>query len=143
MNIECYNHYPAPINYEPNSIKKRLKRALKQLVDEKLILPVSHLDDLKEIEFNLVDDLTITDLHDKFMSDPTPTDVITFHHGEVFVSYDTALRESKARDIALSEELYRYHIHGLLHLAGYDDLTERDYEAMHKLQERLVYELHE
>jgi len=143
MNIECYNHYPAPIDYEPNSMRKLIKRALKQLVNDGLIQPISHLDDLKEIEFNLVDDPTISELHDKYMEDPTPTDVITFHHGEVFVSYDTAVREAKARNITLSEELSRYHIHGLLHLAGYDDLNEDDYTAMHKLQERLVYELHE
>lgn len=138
MDIDCYNHYPAPVDFEPNVMKKRLKKVMKFLVAEEAILPAAHFYSLDAMEFNLVDDDTIADLHADFMDDPTPTDVITFHHGEVFVSYDTAVREASKRKINLLEELTRYHIHGLLHLAGYDDLVSEDYERMHALQEKLV-----
>lgn len=138
MNLDCYNHYPAPIEYEPNSMRKALKLVLKHLREKDLILPEAHLHKIQEIEFNLVDDSTIIELHRDYMDDPTPTDVITFHHGEVFVSYDTALQESAERKILLAQELYRYHVHGLLHLAGYDDLTTIDHTTMHKLQEELI-----
>jgi len=138
MNIDCYNHYPAPIDFEPNVIKKQLKKVLKRLETDNAILTGAHLHNLDTLEFNLIDDETIAHLHDEYMSDPSPTDVITFHHGEVFVSYDTAIKEANARGIHLSEEILRYHIHGLLHLAGYDDLNPEDYDQMHELQEQLV-----
>ncbi len=140
MKIACYNHYPAPLAYEPGTMQKRLKKVWQTLLARDLILPHAHTHTLDELEFNLVDDATITDLHAQFMDDPTPTDVITFHHGEVFVSYDTAQREASERAIPLQEELYRYHLHGLLHLAGYDDLTPAEHQQMHTLQEALIAE---
>ncbi len=138
MNLDCYNHYPAPIDYEPNAMQKRLKKVYKHLTAADLVLPGAHLFSLEAMEYNLVDDATIADLHATYMNDPTPTDVITFHHGEVFVSFDTAQREAKVRGIRLAEELFRYHVHGLLHLAGYDDLNQEDYDLMHKVQEEIV-----
>mgnify|MGYP000738786712 CR=1 FL=1 len=45
---------------------------------------------LEEVEITFVDDAEIARVHGEFLDDPTPTDVITFHHGEILISADTA-----------------------------------------------------
>jgi len=97
-------------------------------------------EDLEEIALVVVDDAEIARLHDAFLNDPTPTDVITFHHGEIVISQETAAREALARGISLEEELTRYAVHGVLHLIGYDDHEPEGHAAMHALQEDLVRE---
>jgi probable rRNA maturation factor len=92
----------------------------------------------EEIEVSLVSDETIAGVHAEFMDDPTPTDVITFHHGEILVSVDTARREGPGHGNAAEEETLLYIIHGLLHLNGHTDLREPDRTVMHRLQERIL-----
>lgn len=138
MNIALFNHYPAPISFEQNSLLPALRKCCHHLTSTEFLLPQEVLSALTQIEFNLVDDETISNVHDQFMNDPTTTDVITFQHGEVFICYDMAKRESTGRKITLEEELLRYHIHGMLHLAGYDDQNEADFNKMFTFQEELV-----
>ncbi len=91
-----------------------------------------------EIEVSLVSDEAIAAVHGEFMEDPTPTDVITFHHGEILVSVDTARREGPGHGNTAEEETLLYIIHGLLHLNGHTDLREPDRTAMHQLQEHIL-----
>lgn len=93
---------------------------------------------LSEVEVSLVDDATIAGVHGEFMDDPTPTDVITFHHGEILVSLDTARREGPAHGNSATEETLLYIIHGLLHLNGHNDLRDPDRTAMHCEQEAVL-----
>src|SRR3954463_7183864 len=58
------------------------------------------LADLPEISVVLVSDKRIAEIHGRFMNDPTPTDVITFDHGEIVVSAQTA--KSQARQFRTS-----------------------------------------
>ncbi len=138
MDIALFNHYPGPISFEQNSLMPALRKCCQHLVGKEFLRPQEVLSTLTKIEFNLVDDKTISSIHAKFMNDPTTTDVITFQHGEVFICYDMAKRESAERKITLEEELLRYHIHGMLHLAGYDDRNEQDFSKMFTFQEELV-----
>lgn len=96
------------------------------------------LPELTEVEVSLVDDATIADVHGEFMDDPTPTDVITFHHGEILVSIDTARREGPGHGNTAADETLLYIIHGLLHLNGHTDLREPDRTAMHREQEAIL-----
>ena len=84
-----------------------------------------------EIGLAIVDDEGIAALHDLWMGLPDSTDVITFDlgtpkgeglHGDIAVSAETARRV--ARDLGWQPryELAYYVVHGLLHLAGEDDL---------------------
>lgn len=93
---------------------------------------------LVEVEVSLVDDATISEVHGEFMDDPTPTDVITFHHGEILVSLDTARREGPAHGNSTADETLLYIIHGLLHLNGHTDLRDPDRTAMHREQEAIL-----
>jgi len=87
-------------------------------------------------------------LHEDFLNDPSPTDVITFNGdpseglaGEICVSIDTAYEYSAANQLDFSEELCLYLVHGWLHLAGFDDLNETDRLAMKKEESFCMSEL--
>lgn len=97
--------------------------------------PLLHLD---EVEISLVSDDAIARVHGEFMDDPTPTDVITFHHGEILLSLDTAQRQALENGQDYEREVALYVIHGLLHLAGWEDHEERERATMHALQERIL-----
>lgn len=101
----------------------------------------SVLDQLDEVELTLVDDDSITRVHADFMDDPTPTDVITFHHGEILVSIDTAERQAAEFGKSWPQEVSLYLIHGLLHLAGYEDKSPKAFEEMAKQQEAILQEV--
>jgi probable rRNA maturation factor len=93
---------------------------------------------LDEVEVSIVSDRVIAHVHDRFMGIPGATDVITFEHGEIIVSAQTAQRQGREYGQTLDHELALYIIHGLLHLNGYDDLKARDAARMHRLQGRLL-----
>ena len=81
-------------------------------------------------------------LHQDYLDDPSPTDVITFPGdadanlaGEICVSIDTAHEYAKNNNSNFSSELVLYFVHGWLHLAGFDDQNEKDRQAIRKEEE--------
>ncbi len=88
-------------------------------------------------EVAVVSDAVIARVHRQFMGIPGATDVITFGHGEIVVSADTARRCATEHGHGVIEELALYIIHGLLHLNGYDDIAPRDRARMHRMQDRI------
>jgi len=96
------------------------------------------LGDLEEVEVSLIDDAEIARVHADFLEDPTPTDVITFQHGEILVSLETAAREAVARGEPVLREAALYVIHGLLHLNGHDDADPPARARMHAAQDRIL-----
>jgi rRNA maturation RNase YbeY len=92
----------------------------------------------EEILVVLVSDRKISAIHQKFMGIEGPTDVITFQHGEIVVSVETAARQAAEYGTDLLPEVRLYIAHGLLHLAGHDDHSERGFHEMAKLQNELV-----
>ncbi len=96
------------------------------------------LAELPEVSVVLVSDKRIADIHGRFMNDPTPTDVITFDHGEIVISTQTAKRQARQFGTSLAHEVRLYLVHGLLHLCGYDDKTREGAAEMKRVQERVV-----
>jgi probable rRNA maturation factor len=130
-----------------------------ELVD----LPVARLRDVLEriladhdrdgeLSVAFIDDAGISELHGRFLGDPSATDVLSFllddesdgppadqvgedsagPFGEVVVSCETALREAEKRDLPVATEAALYAIHGTLHLVGYDDRDEEDSREMRR-----------
>jgi probable rRNA maturation factor len=98
----------------------------------------SVLRQLPEICFVVVSDARIAALHGEFMDDPAPTDVITFQHGEIVLSAETARREARRHGLPLPEEIARYAVHGLLHLAGWSDGEHGVAADMRSIQEKIL-----
>jgi probable rRNA maturation factor len=101
----------------------------------------SPLANLATIEVALVDDSTSERVHLEFMEIAGATDVITFHHGEIVIGAEVARRQACEFDEPLGRELLRYLVHGLLHLAGHDDIREDDRATMEVAQETIVRSL--
>jgi probable rRNA maturation factor len=96
------------------------------------------LRELPEVNVVLVSDRRMAALHRRFLNEPGPTDVITFQHGEIFVSTETAKRQAKSFGTSLEHELRLYIAHGLLHLHGFDDKTARGAAEMKRIQETMI-----
>ncbi len=95
----------------------------------------------EEISVVFVSDARIARIHRDFMSVDGPTDVITFQHGEIIISVETADRQAIIFSTSFSRELRLYFVHALLHLAGLDDLTADGVERMADAQRQIVEEV--
>jgi len=99
-------------------------------------------------------------LHQRFLKQAGPTDVITFDlgtdrrarvlDGEIVVCADVARRTAAAAlrqhgkrctMSAARAELALYVAHGVLHLAGYDDHDAGDFRRMHAREDQLLQRL--
>jgi probable rRNA maturation factor len=103
-----------------------------------LVLKIARAKLPEQVLVVLVSDRKISAIHEEFMGVTGPTDVITFQHGEIVVSVETAAKQATEYNTDLLHELRLYITHGLLHLAGYDDHSEDDFREMAKLQVELV-----
>lgn len=93
-----------------------------------------------EVSIAIVDDATIHQLNQEHLDHDWPTDVISFIfetdsqrgrvEGEIVASADTAARLSATAGWRPDDELLLYVIHGLLHLAGLDDIEPDDQTQM-------------
>jgi rRNA maturation RNase YbeY len=96
---------------------------------------------MKTIEVTLLDDEEMARLHGEFLADATPTDVITFDHGELLIGVETAGRQAVEFQTSADREIALYGIHGMLHLAGFDDHDPVQAQAMAMRQEELFSEV--
>jgi len=87
-------------------------------------------------------------LNEQFLRHSGVTDVITFDYGpaparqaEIFICPDEARRQARQFRTTWQGELARYVVHGLLHLAGYDDRKPADRRRMKLEENRLVREV--
>lgn len=118
-----------------------LRRFGERALEECLKLPArksGQLTKLTEVSVILVSDRRMAELHRRFLQQAGPTDVITFQHGEIFVSTETARRQARDFGTSLEDELRLYIAHGLLHLHGFDDTTPSLAAEMKRTQEKLV-----
>jgi probable rRNA maturation factor len=86
----------------------------------------------------LISDRRMSLLHREFLGKSGPTDVLTFQHGEIFISVATAKRHARAFGNSLTGELQLYIVHGLLHLNGFDDRTQPGARRMQKMQAKIL-----
>jgi len=98
----------------------------------------TNLANLREIFVWLVSDRRMGSLHRQFVNQTGPTDVLTFQHGEIFISVETARRHARAFENSLTRELQLYIVHGLLHLHGFDDRKHADARKMERMQKRIL-----
>lgn len=101
------------------------------------------------ISIVIVDNPAIRTINARHLNHDWPTDVITFPisdadddqlNGELVVSAEMAVKTASEIGVDPADELALYVVHGLLHLCGYDDVSESDQvkmrlaesEALHK-----------
>ena len=95
---------------------------------------------------NFISSGEITAINKKYLRHNYSTDIITFNYsgdtknidGEMFISTDDADKNSRKYKNTLDEEFQRLIIHGILHLAGYDDMDAKSYRIMKGLENKLL-----
>lgn len=98
----------------------------------------SGLVSVADLSVILVSNRRMAELHRRFLHLPGPTDVITFQHGEIFISVETARSQARRFGTSLEHELRLYIAHGLLHLHGFDDKDSAGAAEMERAQEKLM-----
>lgn len=89
----------------------------------------------------------ISELHQLYFDDPSPTDCITFPYedesflGEIFVCPAIAKEYVEMRGGDLFEEITLYVVHGFCHLLGFDDQSEEDRKAIRKEEKKWLQKL--
>jgi probable rRNA maturation factor len=92
-----------------------------------------------EISLAFVDNPTIHTLNKRYLDHDEPTDVLSFPlsdpkakklSGELVIGAEVAKERAEELGHAVDAELALYVIHGLLHLCGYDDKSEKAERAM-------------
>ena len=95
----------------------------------------------REVHVTVVDDRRIRALNARYLGIRRATDVLAFDlagpgpgrlWGEVIVSAETAARQARQLGVPVAAELDLLVVHGLLHLAGYDDHEPRRARRMHE-----------
>jgi probable rRNA maturation factor len=100
--------------------------------------PKSEIASLNRIHILIVSDRRMAALHKEFCGITGATDVLTFQHGEIVISAETAARQARIFHSNLMAEIQLYLLHGLLHLAGFDDVTAHQQQRMQRLQSKLL-----
>ena len=93
---------------------------------------------LRAIFVLLISDRRMARLHRQFLKKAGPTDVLTFEHGEIFLSAERAREHARRFGSSLGQELRLYVVHGLLHLHGFDDRNEVEARRMARMQRQIL-----
>ena len=97
----------------------------------------------------LGDHRLVHDLNRGWLGHDDETDVVSFSldeealgrgevDGEVYVDLDTAAERAPEFGATWEHEALRYVAHGVLHLAGHDDATDAERDAMRALEDRYL-----
>ncbi|MEU6712488.1 rRNA maturation RNase YbeY [Nonomuraea sp. NPDC046802] len=134
--------------------------------EEKLVALAAHvlgemgINPLAELSIVVVDENAMSELHEKWMGEPGPTDVLAFPMdelrpgggargdsespadpallGDVVLCPAVAARQAKEAGHSAADELELLCTHGILHLLGYDHAEPEEHKEMFGLQARLL-----
>ena len=116
---------------------KRLESGWREIFEILHKIGKGVISDIEHIEVTFLDDDEMARLHGEFLGDATTTDVITFDHGEILIGVETAKRQSLEFETSIHREIALYGIHGMLHLAGFDDRDSLEAKLMERRQKDL------
>lgn len=94
----------------------------------------------------LTDDDSVAELNERFRGKAGPTNVLSFpapdnpedHLGDIALAWGVCAREAAEQGKPLAHHLQHLVAHGVLHLLGYDHLTEAEAEDMEALERRIL-----
>lgn len=94
----------------------------------------------------LADDAAVRELNARFRQQDKPTNVLSFpaphnperHLGDVALAYGVCAREAAEQGKPLAHHLQHLVVHGVLHLLGYDHMSEDEAGAMEGLERAVL-----
>lgn len=150
------------INFENDQEKIALSEYMEKRLHDGLnaVAHLHGLDDMTEVDITIVDDEEIHTLNREYRNVDRPTDVLSFaldegeedepelidgpeEHllGDIIISAETAQRQGEEFGHGLEREIVYLAVHGLLHLLGYDHMTDEDKKIMRSKEEEALREI--
>ncbi|MEO3828690.1 rRNA maturation RNase YbeY [Actinomadura sp. B10D3] len=149
MTVEVLNESGVPVD------EQALAGLSRHVLDGMRVHP------LAELSVLLVDEAAMTELHEKWMDEPGPTDVLSFPMdelrpghlsggadedgetdpgllGDVVLCPAVAERQAREAGHSTEDELQLLCAHGILHLLGYDHAEPEEHKEMFGLQAGLL-----
>ena len=145
--------------------KGDIKRTAQKILSLLVLMPqISSCKTLSRQDFQIISfeisfctDRLIREINRDYRSKDKATDVITFalfaddensiiqndtlELGEIIISIDTLISQAQENGNTIEKELYTLITHGILHLLGFDHLTQKDYDFVVGIQEAIVNNL--
>ena len=92
----------------------------------------------------------LLDINKQYLKHDYYTDIVTFNYvsgdlisGDLFISIDRVSKNATKFKVNFTEELYRVIFHGVLHLVGYNDISNSEKKVMRNKEneylERIVF----
>lgn len=142
--FNIYNQSDHSLNNELKVMKRFINKCLKE-------------EKVKNARFSIIltDNKNIKRLNKEYRNIDKETDVISFALedekdeqfflkkrmlGDIYISVDKAISQSKEYGHSLERELSFLAVHGLLHLLGYDHMNKNDEKIMFSKQELILGE---
>lgn len=150
------------INFENDQDKIVLSEYMEKRLHDGLnaVARLHGLTDMTEVDITIVDDAEIHTLNRDYRNVDRPTDVLSFaldegeeeepelldgpeEHllGDIIISAETAQRQGEEFGHGLEREIVYLAVHGLLHLLGYDHMTDADKKVMRAKEEEALREI--
>jgi probable rRNA maturation factor len=149
VSIEVLNESGVPVD------ERAIERLSRHVLDGMRVHP------LAELSILLVDEAAMTELHEKWMDEPGPTDVLSFPMdelrpghmsggadedgetdpgllGDVVLCPSVAEKQAREAGHSTEAELELLCAHGILHLLGYDHAEPDEHKEMFGLQAELL-----
>lgn len=99
-----------------------------------------------DLTYIFCNDEYLKEINLKYLNHDYYTDIVTFDYGEgkivsgdMFISIDRILENSKLFKCDLNDEFLRVIVHGLLHLIGYKDSSDVEREVMRKVESECIF----
>ena len=106
------------------------------------------------VDVSIINNEEIHEINRDYRHIDRPTDVISFAFfddkeekvvagvptvlGQILISYEKAEEQAKEYGHSLIREMSFLFVHGMLHLLGYDHMTEEDEKVMFSLQDEIL-----
>ncbi|HZF99787.1 MAG TPA: rRNA maturation RNase YbeY [Chitinophagales bacterium] len=131
-----------PVQFHSEGVQFRLANRTK-LIDAIKFIGLLEQKELGDINVVFVSDKRLLGLNRRFLSHDYYTDIVTFQYpapptvisGDLYISKDRVLDNSKSLGLLFTDELSRVIIHGVLHLCGYRDKTHVEKKLMRKKED--------
>lgn len=127
-----------------NKTKHRIPRARLEAV-AKHVLKLRKVN--KDISIACVGKSEMKKLNASYRKKNYPTDVLSFpddskdYLGEIIICMEVAKSDAQELKITLLEELEILLVHGIVHLLGYDHITDQEAQKMEQLEKKIHKEL--
>lgn len=115
--------------------KEQISKWITQVIENKDFI-------VGDINYIFCSDNYILETNRKFLSHDYTTDIITFDYskrrrisGDVLISIPTVSFNAERFGVTIFNELLRVMIHGVLHLMGYKDSTDKEKEEMRRAED--------